>query len=118
MVPTSTVSPSGTRISSSTPAAGDGTSESTLSVETSNSGSSTSTRSPTALNHWVIVPSVTVSPSCGISTSAMVSLPTSLAVQSTAGEAMTASPKFSDSDGWGWRNCATSSTVASQFTAR
>ena len=41
--PTSTVSPSGTRISVSTPAAGAGTSESTLSVETSNSGSSAST---------------------------------------------------------------------------
>ncbi len=73
MVPTSTVSPSGTRISWSTPEAGEGTSESTLSVDTSNRGSSTSTWSPTALNHWVIVPSVTVSPSWGISTSAMVS---------------------------------------------
>ena len=43
LTPTSTVSPSGTRISVSTPAAGDGTSESTLSVETSKSGSSRST---------------------------------------------------------------------------
>ena len=39
-VPTSTVSPSGTRISARTPAAGEGTSESTLSVETSKRGSS------------------------------------------------------------------------------
>ena len=38
--PTSTVSPSGTLISVSTPATGDGTSVSTLSVDTSNSGSS------------------------------------------------------------------------------
>ena len=43
VAPTSTVSPSGTRISVSTPAAGEGTSESTLSVETSKSGSSWAT---------------------------------------------------------------------------
>ena len=42
-VPTSTVSPSGTRISVTTPPVGAGTSESTLSVETSNNGSSAST---------------------------------------------------------------------------
>ena len=118
-MPTSTVSPSGTRISWSTPAAGDGTSESTLSVETSNSGSSTSTRSPTALNHCVIVPSVTVSPSCGISTSAMAALlPLDYPCNPRPVRDMTASPKFSDSEGWGWMNWATSSTVASQFTAR
>jgi hypothetical protein len=62
-VPTSTVSPSCTRISAKVPAAGDGTSESTLSVETSKSGSSRATASPTAFNHFVMVPSVTVSPS-------------------------------------------------------
>ena len=73
--PTSTVSPSGTRISVSTPAAGEGTSESTLSVETSKSGSSRSTASPTAFIQRVIVPSVTVSPSCGIITSANVQSP-------------------------------------------
>ena len=65
-VPTSSVSPSWTRISLSVPAAGAGTSESTLSVETSNSGSSASTWSPTLFSQRVIVPSVTVSPSCGI----------------------------------------------------
>ena len=70
-VPTSTVSPSWTRISVSTPETGDGTSVSTLSVDTSNNGSSAATVSPTFLNHWVIVPSVTVSPSCGSVTSAM-----------------------------------------------
>src|SRR6185312_5673472 len=68
-VPTSTVSPSGTRISEITPATGAGTSESTLSVETSNRGSSASTCSPTFFSQRVIVPSVTVSPSWGIVTS-------------------------------------------------
>src|SRR5262249_1176913 len=38
----------------------------TLSVETSKSGSSANTWSPTCLSQRVIVPSVTVSPSCGI----------------------------------------------------
>jgi len=73
--PTSTVSPSGTRISVRTPAAGDGTSESTLSVETSNRGSSRATVSPMAFIHRVTVPSVTVSPNCGIVTSANVQSP-------------------------------------------
>jgi hypothetical protein len=70
--PTSTVSPSGTRISVSTPAAGEGTSESTLSVETSKRGSSRATVSPIAFIQRVTVPSVTVSPNCGIVTSANV----------------------------------------------
>src|SRR3546814_7597591 len=69
--PTSTVSPSATLISVSVPLVGDGTSESTLSVDTSKSGSSSATESPTALNHLVIVPSVTVSPSWGIVMSAI-----------------------------------------------
>ena len=73
--PTSTVSPSGTRISVSTPAAGEGTSESTLSVDTSKSGSSRATSSPTPFIQRVIVPSVTVSPSCGIITSAKMESP-------------------------------------------
>src|SRR5687768_11123887 len=70
-VPTSTVSPSGTRISFNTPATGEGTSESTLSVETSNSTSSSLMLSPTFLNQRVMVPSVTVSPSWGIVMSAI-----------------------------------------------
>src|SRR3954471_21732401 len=82
--PTSTVSPSGTTISVSTPATGEGTSESTLSVDTSNSGSSTATWSPTFFNHFVIVPSVTVSPNWGIVTSTSSSLRAS--VQRTAGQ--------------------------------
>ena len=47
------------------PATGDGISVSTLSVETSSNGSSTSTRSPTFLSQRVTVPSVTLSPSAG-----------------------------------------------------
>ncbi len=70
-VPTGTVSPSWARISLSVPEIGEGTSVSTLSVLTSNSGSSAETLSPTFLNQRVIVPSVTVSPSCGNVTSAM-----------------------------------------------
>ena len=50
----------------STPAAGDGTSASTLSVETSTSGSSTATVSPTCLSHSSTVPSVTDSPMAGM----------------------------------------------------
>src|SRR5579875_320309 len=75
LVPTSTVSPSWTRISESTPSAGEGTSESTLSVDTSNSGSSCATWSPTFFSQRMIVPSVTVSPSCGIVMSANVQTP-------------------------------------------
>ena len=73
--PTGTVSPSGTRISVTTPALGAGTSESTLSVDTSKSGSSACTDSPTCLNQRVMVPSVTVSPSCGMVTSTTTSFP-------------------------------------------
>src|SRR5699024_9008177 len=63
--PMSTVSSSSTRILVRTPATGDGISVSTLSVETSRSGSSTSTVSPTFFNHWVTVPSLTLSPRAG-----------------------------------------------------
>ena len=69
--PTSTRSPSPARISASTPATGDGTSVSTLSVDTSKSVSSRATSSPTCLNHRMTVPSVTVSPNCGIVMSAI-----------------------------------------------
>ena len=96
LAPTSTVSPSCTRISVRKPADGDGTSESTLSVETSNRISSSSTLSPTSLNHRVIVPSVTVSPELrhrDVGHQPCSPLPVS---------AMTASPKVSDSVGWGW----------------
>ena len=73
-VPTGTVSPSATRISVRVPEIGDGTSVSTLSVDTSKSGSSAATVSPTFLNQRVMVPSVTVSPSCGSVISAMILL--------------------------------------------
>ena len=63
--PTSTVSSSWTLISRSLPATGEGISVSTLSVETSSSGSSTATSSPTCLSQRVTVPSVTDSPSAG-----------------------------------------------------
>src|SRR5262245_28500663 len=66
---TGTVSPSWTRISDTTPAAGDGISASTLSVEISKSGSSRSTLSPTFLIQRTIVPSAIDSPICGITTS-------------------------------------------------
>ena len=51
-----------------TPDTGDGTSVSTLSVEISTSGSSSAMRSPTCFIQRSTVPSVTVSPSCGIET--------------------------------------------------
>src|SRR5699024_6567160 len=56
----------------------EGTSVSTLSVETSSRGSSTSTVSPTALSHWVTVPSVTDSPRAGIFTASDIIRPSSL----------------------------------------
>jgi hypothetical protein len=66
---TGTVSPSFTRISETTPPAGEGISASTLSVEISKSGSSRSTLSPTFLIQRTIVPSAIDSPICGITTS-------------------------------------------------
>ncbi len=50
------------------PDTGEGISVSTLSVETSRSGSSASTRSPSFLSQRVTVPSVTLSPSWGMDT--------------------------------------------------
>src|SRR4029453_15019235 len=67
--PTSPVSPACTRISASVPVVIDGTSIDTLSVSISNRLSPGLTASPADLNHLVILPSATVSPSCGISTS-------------------------------------------------
>src|SRR3954451_15654693 len=52
----------------STPAAGDGISGSTLSVDTSRSGSSTSTCSPSCLSQRGTVPSGTLSPRAGMVT--------------------------------------------------
>ena len=69
LAPTSAVSSSPTTISSSTPAVGEGISVSTLSVDTSSSGSSSATSSPTSFSQRVTVPSVTDSPSAGRTTS-------------------------------------------------
>src|SRR5579884_1435140 len=77
-VPTSTVSPSWTRICVSVPEAGLGTSVSTLSVEISSSGSSASTCSPSCFSQRVSVPSETDTPICGITTSTAVSVAISL----------------------------------------
>ncbi len=71
---TATVSPSFARISVRVPAAGEGISASTLSVEISKSGSSRSTRSPTFLIHRITVPSAIDSPICGITTSVAIIL--------------------------------------------
>src|SRR4029077_6882596 len=70
---TGTVSPSLTRISATTPAAGEGISASTLSVEISNSGSPRSTVSPTCLIQRTMVPSAIDSPIWGITTSVGIS---------------------------------------------
>ena len=65
-VPTGTVSSASTRIRTSVPPTGAGTSASTLSVETSRSVSLGSTWSPTCLSHSSTVPSVTESPIWGM----------------------------------------------------
>src|SRR5687768_7195369 len=67
-VPTATVVPSGTRICVMNPLLGDGISIETLSVSMSRMISSAATWSPTFLCQLATVPSVTVSPSCGINT--------------------------------------------------
>jgi hypothetical protein len=74
-----TVAPGSTRISFSTPAAGEGISASTLSVEISKRGSSRWTLSPTFFIHLVTVPSAIDSPICGMITS-VISSPESSAV--------------------------------------
>ena len=74
--PTSTVASSSAVMDRSTPATGDGISVSTLSVEISNKGSSMATVSPMFLSQRVTVPSVTLSPSCGIVTETGIGLGT------------------------------------------
>ena len=64
-----TVAPACTLISESAPAAGEGISASTLSVEISNSGSSCCTVSPGFFSHLVMVPSKIDSPIWGMITS-------------------------------------------------
>src|SRR5436305_1489163 len=87
--PTAAVSSSGTLISSSVPLAGAGISVSTLSVDTSSSGSSACTSSPTCLSQRVTVPSVTLSPSRGMVTDTGISMTpvrSAVYVQGLAGE--------------------------------
>ncbi|CAB4544762.1 unannotated protein [freshwater metagenome] len=74
--PTSTVASSSAVMDRSTPATGEGISVSTLSVEISNKGSSMATVSPMFLSQRVTVPSVTLSPSCGIVTETGIGLGT------------------------------------------
>jgi hypothetical protein len=71
----STVFPSPILISDSTPAAGEGISASTLSVEISRIGSSRFTLSPGFLSHLTTVPSWMLSPICGMITSTFISAP-------------------------------------------
>src|SRR5258705_104815 len=71
-VPTSTVSPSATSSSRTVPDAGAGTSVSTLSVEISTIVSSAFTASPTCLRQVTTVPSDTLTPICGMTTSTSV----------------------------------------------
>src|SRR4051795_11709349 len=68
-VPTSTVVPTSTRISTTVPSPGDSTSVSILSVEIEQMISSASTCSPTSFFHSTTVPSETDTPICGITTS-------------------------------------------------
>jgi len=70
-VPTATVVPSATLISSSVPLSGEGTSAFTLSVITSTRLSYFFTWSPGFFSHFEIVPSVIDSPSCGMVTLAI-----------------------------------------------
>ena len=113
-------------ISSSVPATGEGISVSTLSVETSSNGSSTSTRSPSCLSQRVTVPSVTLSPSAGIWTENAMALgaPYFYADRGSGQEwlcsglpasARNASPNASFWVGWAWISAATSSAWASQL---
>src|SRR3954470_25021389 len=72
IAPTGATAPACTLISVKVPVVIDGTSIDTLSVSSSNRLSPGFTAVPGATNHLVILPSATVSPSCGISTSILV----------------------------------------------
>ncbi len=109
---------------SRTPDAGAGISVSTLSVETSSSGSSARTSSPSCFSQRVTVPSVTLSPSWGIVTETGMRVRSSV-VGSAGGQPWTcrglpararwASPRASDWVGCAWIRVATSSAYASQL---
>src|SRR6266849_3235387 len=74
VAPTGTVCPSAVTIFAIRPAPGDGISVSTLSVEISTNAWSSTTMSPSLTSHFVIVPSTTLSPICGIVTSIAISI--------------------------------------------
>ena len=116
------------------PDAGEGTSVSTLSVETSSSGSSAATSSPSCLSQRVTVPSVTLSPRRGMVTeTGMLSGSSSLVQGRTVkagcerggaqsctcsglpASSRCASPIASDWVGCGWISWATSLGSASQL---
>ena len=78
--PTSTTSSSWAANESRIPVTGEGISVSTLSVEISTRGSSVLTWSPTFFNQRVMVPSVTLSPSCGILTETDIGAPSNSAL--------------------------------------
>ena len=115
--PTSTVSSAWTLMVFRTPATGEGTSVSTLSVDTSNRGSSASTRSPSCLIQRVMVPSVIDSPSSGILTGVAIDdrLPAQIWWKRRPARVRWASPTASDRVGWGWMYWATSIGRASQL---
>src|ERR1700693_4864309 len=74
VAPTGNVCPSAATSFAIRPAPGDGISVSTLSVEISTSGWSSMAPSPSLTSHFVIVPSTTLSPICGIVTSIAISI--------------------------------------------
>ena len=115
--PTATVSSSATVMPRRTPDTGEGISVSTLSVDTSSSGSSASTRSPSRFSQRVTVPSVTLSPSWGMDTETdMASLaPYEWKWRGLPASARAASPIISDCVGCGWMSWATSAGTASQL---
>ena len=124
-VPTGTVSPAGTRISTITPSYGLGISESTLSVDTSNSGSSKATSSPACLSQLPRVPSVTVSPSLGMVTThssaitcSRVEIEEDQPCRERPEKVIMVSPMASERLGWAWMSRPTSYGSASQLTDR
>ena len=90
-------------------------------MDTSKSGSSNSTVSPTCLSQDPIVPSVTVSPSLGMVTthsSLIVACSRDQPCRERPEKVIMVSPMASERLGWAWISLPTSDGRASQFTAR
>ena len=89
-------------------------------MDTSKSGSSNSTESPTCFFQDPIVPSVTVSPSLGMVTthSSLMCLLPDQPCRERPEKVIMVSPMASDRLGWAWISLPTSDGSASQFTAR